>query len=75
MTIKFTELIDYNDYLENEGPVFIVYNKPKHNTGIIQVTDPLLISNWSKSMDEYLEINKEQIRRMYGVKKIRRLDK
>ena len=75
MTIKFTELIDYNDYLENEVPVLIVYNKPKRNTGIIQVTDPLIISNWPKSMDEYLEINKEQIRRMYGVKKIRRLDK
>ena len=75
MTIKFNELIDYNDYLENEGPVLIVYKKPKRNTGIIQVTDPLVISNWPKSMDEYLEINKEQIKRMYGVKKIRRLDK
>lgn len=75
MTIKFTELIDYNDYLENEGPVLIVHKKPKRNTGIIQVTDPLVISNWSKSMDEYLEINNEQIKRMYRVKKIRRLYK
>lgn len=75
MTIKFTELIDYNDYLENEGQVLIVHKKPKRNTGIIQVTDPLLISNWPKTMDEYLEINKEQIKRTYGVKKIRRLDK
>ena len=75
MAIKFTELIDYNDYLENEGQVLIVHKKPKRNTGIIQVTDPLVISKWARSMDEYLEINKEQIKRMYGVKKIRRLDK
>lgn len=52
-----------------------MHKKPKRNTGIIQVTDPLVISNWPKSMDEYLEINKEQIRRMYVVKKIRILDK
>lgn len=36
----------------------------------MQVTDTLVISNWPKSMDEYLEINKEQIKRMYGVKKL-----
>ena len=75
MTIKFNELIDYNDYLENEVPVLIVHKKPKRNTVIIQVTDPLVISNWPKSMDKYLEINKEQIKRMYEVKKIRILDK
>ena len=68
-------LIDYNDYLEKEGEVLIVHKKPKYNTGIIHVTDPLIYSNWPKTMDEYLELNKEQIKRTYGVNKIRRLDK
>lgn len=75
MTIKFTALIDYNDYLEKEGEVLVVNKKPKYNTGIIQTTDSLIISNWPKTMDEYLELNKDLIKRTYGVNKIRRLDK
>ncbi len=65
------KLIDYNDYLENLGNVLVVHSKPIRNSGFFYTSDNAIIEKWPKDMSVYLNINKDSIKKTYGVDKIR----
>ena len=59
--MRFTTLIDYNDYLEVKNGVLFVHEKPIRNNGIVQLTDSNIINNWPKSIEEFIERYKKEL--------------
>ena len=70
-------LTDWTDYMEIDSKNNVLIIHPKHirNDGTFITTDIEYAKIHPKTMDEFLMKNKERIKQIYKVSKIRRLDK
>jgi len=71
--MKMTTLIDYNDYLEVKNGVLIVHEKPIRNNGTVQLTDPNIINNWPKTIEEFIERYKKELINKFKINDIIRV--
>ena len=71
--MKFTTLPDYSDYLEVKNGVLIVHEKPIRNNGTVQLTDPNIINNWPKTIEEFIERYKKELINKFKINNIIRV--